>query len=113
MQRPHLGAKQMAFRWCTRSWRVGKLTKPSGNEHKLRAQDSPAWHSTTLVTRYALVSRGEREAKDEMKEGLLGSDRPKLFPSQTLSEDFAVTFCRLGVMSTRETRERTSVKTFP
>ena len=33
-------------------------------------------HSMTLVTRYLLVSRVERETNDELKLSLLGSDKP-------------------------------------
>ena len=51
----------------------------------------------TRVTRDELVSRGERAAKNELKEGLFGSDKKSLF----------------GVMSVSETRNVKSEKRFP
>ena len=62
------------------------------------------------MTRYASMSRGEREAKSELKEGLFGSDKTMAsFPKKL--ESVAV-FC-LGVMSASEMRKLKSEKRFP
>ena len=60
------------------------------------------------MTRYASISRGAREAKNELKAGLFGSDEPVL--STILSP--ATVFC-LGVMSASEMRDLKSEKRFP
>ena len=65
-----------------------------------------AWDSPgrMRVTRDELVSRGERVAKDELKEGLFGSDKTSL-------ERLTLIVC-FGVMSVSETRSVKSEKKF-
>ena len=53
------------------------------------------------------MSRGAREAKNELKEGLFGSDK---LVSTLLN--LVTVFC-LGVMSTSEMRDSKSKKMFP
>ena len=52
------------------------------------------------------MSRGAREAKNELKEGLFGSDKSVLTP-----QPVTVFWC--GVMSTSEMRDSKSEKMFP
>ena len=56
----------------------------------------------TRVTRDELVSRGERVAKDELKEGLFGSDKTSL-------ERLTLIVC-FGAISVSETRSVKSEK---
>lgn len=69
-----------------------------------------------LVTRYALVSRGEKESNDELKAWLLGSDKPC---SSTLTGKWklvyasTVTWFSLGVMSASGPIISMSAKMFP
>ena len=58
--------------------------------------------------RYELLSRWEREANNELKAGLLGSDRPIVSTIQSP----VTRFC-LGVMSASEMRDLSSEKRFP
>ena len=59
------------------------------------------------MMRYELVSRGAREAKNELKAGLFGTDEPVVTkPSPT------TLFC-LGVMSASEMRGLKSERRFP
>ena len=53
------------------------------------------------------MSRGAREAKNELKERLFGSDNLVSTPSKLV-----IVFC-LGVMSTSEMRDSKSEKMFP
>ena len=64
------------------------------------------------MTRYALVSWGEREANNELKVGLLGRDRPVLSITAALRPT-AVILCCLGVMSASEMQDLKSEKRFP
>ena len=66
------------------------------------------------MTTYALVSRGEREAINEWKVGLLGSDRHGLSTTRDLSSNLiAPTFCSLGVRSASGMWDLKSEKRFP
>ena len=56
------------------------------------------------------MSRGAREAKNELKAGLFGSDKPVLW---TISTPKPVTVFCLGVMSASEKRDLKSEKRFP
>ena len=60
------------------------------------------------MTRYASMSRGAREAKNELKVGLFGSDKPVL----SIMPGPATVSC-LGVMSVPEMRDPKSAKRFP
>ena len=65
------------------------------------------------MTRYALVSWGEREANNELKAGLLGSDRPESSTTAALDHGTAViSFCT-GVMSASRIRDLKSERRFP
>ena len=57
------------------------------------------------------MSRGAREAKNELKEGLFGHSSDKLVPMAT-PLNLVTVFC-LGVMSTSEMRDSKSEKMFP
>ena len=65
------------------------------------------------MTTYALVSRGEREAINEWKVGLLGSDRHVLSTTRDLRNLVALTFCSLGVTSASGMWDLKSEKRFP
>ena len=60
------------------------------------------------MTRYAFMSRGAREAKNELKAGLLGSDKSVL----STTPRPVIVFC-LGEMSVSEMRDPKSEKRFP
>ena len=62
------------------------------------------------MTRYASMSRGAREAKNELKAGLFGSDKPM---GWVLSQRKSVTVICLGVVSSSEMRDLESEKRFP
>ena len=65
------------------------------------------------VTRYVLASSEDREASDELKAWLLGSDRPVL-PSTTISSSVPTdNLCCLGMMSASEIVDLMTEKTFP
>ena len=85
-------------------------------------------HCMTLVMRYLLVSRAERETKNDLKSLLLGSERPSgLYNLMTPLEPWnALTMslsfwspphsdilCCLGVMFTFEESDLSSAKMFP
>ena len=63
------------------------------------------------MTRYASVSRGKREANNELKAGFLGSDRPVLFTTTALN--VGIISGSLGVMSASGMQDLKSEKRFP
>ena len=65
------------------------------------------------MTTYALVSRGEREAINEWKVGLLGSDRHVLSTTRDLDNSHTLAFCSLGVTSASGMWDWKSDKRFP
>ena len=65
------------------------------------------------MTTYALVSRGEREAINEWKVGLLGSDRHVMSTTRELDDPAAIAFCSLGVTSASGMWDLKSEKIFP
>ena len=75
-------------------------------KHKYKActQHLPGRHWTTVVTEYALVSRGERrgerEANNELKAWLLGSNNPVLATTTISLNSSTITFFCLGTMCT-------------
>ena len=71
------------------------------------AGDSPK-RRTIRVTRYELVSRGAREANNDLKAGLFGSNEPVA----SLTSKPVTFFCP-GVMSASEIRNLKSEKRFP
>ena len=66
------------------------------------------------MTRYALVSWGEREANNELKAGLLGRDRHVLsITAALLLHHRRRILCFLGVMSASEMQDLKSEQIFP
>ena len=80
-----------------------QANRPIRHQAQHYAWDSPWRRRPTRVTRYELVSRGAREAKNELKAGLFGSD--ETWPRDPL-------IC-LGMMSASEMRDLESDKRFP
>ena len=97
----------MAHKSLIRSESHPPPNRPIRHSAQDHAQDSPRYW-ITLVTRYKLVSRGAREAKNKMKAGLFGSDESVL---STISRPITI-FC-LGVKSAFEMRDPSADKRFP
>ena len=65
------------------------------------------------MTRYALVRWGKREVNNELKEGLLGSDRLVLSTTSALDHGTVVTAFCIGVRSASGILDLKSEKRFP